>query len=269
MAFLRRDPLERRLRESRPVPRGELVRALETRIAAERPPRRSARLRIGLAAALTAALASALAAFGGIGYAASGVTHAAHAVASVLSFQFRPHRLGTISAGADQYGRVTMCHNGTVISVGEPAVPAHLAQGDTIGPCPVYAPPIVPAAGGTVDLGRSRQNLIVIDTKRGDHEVTTGAGNDKITTGGGNDVIRPGKGDNVVYSGAGNDTIIAGGGHDTIFAGSGDDTIYVRDGNSDFVDCGPGVDIVFADPAKLDYVAKDCEIVRRAVFKRR
>lgn len=32
--------------------------------------------------------------------------------------------------------RVTICHKGKTITVAEPAVPAHLAHGDTIGPCP-------------------------------------------------------------------------------------------------------------------------------------
>jgi hypothetical protein len=32
--------------------------------------------------------------------------------------------------------KVTLCHNGHTITVGAPAVPAHQAQGDTLGPCP-------------------------------------------------------------------------------------------------------------------------------------
>lgn len=31
--------------------------------------------------------------------------------------------------------RVTICHNGTTLSVAEPAVASHLAHGDTLGPC--------------------------------------------------------------------------------------------------------------------------------------
>ena len=32
--------------------------------------------------------------------------------------------------------KVTLCHKGRTISVPEPAVAAHLAHGDTLGPCP-------------------------------------------------------------------------------------------------------------------------------------
>jgi len=35
-----------------------------------------------------------------------------------------------------QQDRVTLCHRGNTITVAEPAVPAHLAHGDTLGPCP-------------------------------------------------------------------------------------------------------------------------------------
>src|SRR3990172_8839731 len=69
----RRKPLdlERELRESRPEPRDDFVRSLAERV---RPDRRVplAPLRIGLAAALTAALLVALAAFGGFSYGRSG-----------------------------------------------------------------------------------------------------------------------------------------------------------------------------------------------------
>lgn len=49
----------------------------------------------------------------------------------------------SISAGQYQYGKVTICHhthsktNPTVtITISRNALPAHLAHGDTIGPCP-------------------------------------------------------------------------------------------------------------------------------------
>lgn len=265
---LRRRRLEADLRRSRPEPRAAFLQELEQRLTPERRGA-SRRARLGLAAVVTAGLAGALAAFGGIGYAASGAEHAAHAIANAVTFDFSPHTVGTVSAASDQYGRVTLCHNGNEIEVAPQAVPAHLAQGDTFGKCPVYAPPVIAQVrGGTVDLARSRDNVVVVATKGGDHDIKTGRGDDKITTGSGNDVIDAGKGDNVVKSGAGNDTIRSSGGRDTIFSGTGDDTIFVRDGNSDFVNCGPGVDIVYADPATIDYVAANCEIVRRAKFKK-
>jgi hypothetical protein len=50
-------------------------------------------------------------------------------------------------------------------------------------------------------------------------------------------------------------------GLDVISGGPGDDRINVVRGDHDTVRCGPGRDVVFADPA--DEVAADCEDVRR------
>jgi hypothetical protein len=102
--FLRRgDSLERELRESRPAPRDELVTRIEARVGDMRP-RRSA-FRYAVPAALTATMVAALAAVGGVSYAASSVEQAATAVAHV----FAPTKAhGTLSvagatAGGDQY----------------------------------------------------------------------------------------------------------------------------------------------------------------------
>jgi len=38
-----------------------------------------------------------------------------------------------------QYGKTTICHKGVTITVADAALPAHMAHGDTIGPC--AAPP--------------------------------------------------------------------------------------------------------------------------------
>jgi Ca2+-binding RTX toxin-like protein len=268
MSFIRRRPgrdgLENDLRRYRPEPREDFVRELSARVAADRPARSGARARVGLAGVLTAGLLVAASVFGGIGYAASSVSHAAHAVAAV--FTFSPHKVGTVSAAADQYGKVTLCHNGHEITVSPDAVPAHLAQGDTPGPCPVFAPPIHgTAANDTLDLSRSRANSVIVDTQ-GSNTIKTGNGNNRVTTGKGNDVITTGRGVNLVKTGAGNDTINSHG-RDSIFAGTGNDTIDVRNGKSNFVNCGAGRDIVIADPANLDFVSNNCEIVRRAKFQ--
>jgi hypothetical protein len=266
MSFFRRrhaDSLESDLRRHRPEPREDFVRSLEARIAAERTPApssRGARGRFGLAVALTAALLVVAAVMGGVGYAASSVGHAAHAVAVV--FKFSPHTVGQVSAAADQYGKVTVCHRGHEISVSQDALAAHLAQGDTIGKCPVYAPPVQGTAGNdSINLKNSRANSVIVDTK-GDNTIVTNNKDNKVTTGAGNDKITTGKGANLVKSGAGADTIVSKG-KDTIFAGAGNDTINVRNGKANFVNCGPGRDVVIADSAKLDYVANNCEVVRR------
>ena len=42
----------------------------------------------------------------------------------------------SIVAGNGPVTQVTLCHKGLTIVVGHPAVRAHLAHGDTLGPCP-------------------------------------------------------------------------------------------------------------------------------------
>jgi hypothetical protein len=103
--FKRGDGLESRLRASRPQPSDELVSRIEARVS-ETSPRYSRRsFRYAVPAALTIAMISALAAVGGVSYAASGVAGAVHSVAKVFS-PAKGH--GTLSiagstAGHDQY----------------------------------------------------------------------------------------------------------------------------------------------------------------------
>jgi hypothetical protein len=101
--FRKGDSLERDLRASRPQPADELISRIEGRVSAARP-RRSA-LRYAIPAALTLALATALAAVGGVSYAATGVTHAAKAVAKVFSpaKSGGTLRVAGATAGGDQY----------------------------------------------------------------------------------------------------------------------------------------------------------------------
>src|SRR2546427_9530576 len=75
-SFLRgADGLERELRAQRSEPRPEFLSALESRIHGDRYRRPARSLRLGLAGALTAGMLVALAGFGGVRYAASGVAH--------------------------------------------------------------------------------------------------------------------------------------------------------------------------------------------------
>jgi Ca2+-binding RTX toxin-like protein len=103
-------------------------------------------------------------------------------------------------------------------------------------------------------------------------------GNDRLHGGGGNDTIAGRKGDDTIWGDAGNDRITGDRGRDRVFGGAGNDTIFgnydadtidggpgndrinVVHGGIDRVTCGPGDDVVFADPG--DVVAKDCESVR-------
>ncbi|MES1248212.1 MAG: calcium-binding protein [Actinomycetota bacterium] len=272
MSLFRRRPadsLENDLRRHRPEPREDFVRSLEARIAADRRPSpRSTglRSRVALAGGLTALLLVVAAAFGGYGYASSALVHSGRVINDAVHLNFSPHTVGSVSAAADQYSKVTLCHQGHEISVAQAAVPAHLAQGDTIGSCPVFAPPVQGSSGDdTLNLSKSRVNAVVIDLK-GDNTIVTNNKDNKVTTGTGNDTITTGKGSNLVKSGAGDDKIVSKG-KDTIFSGTGDDTIDVRNGKPNYVNCGPGDDTVIADGASLDFVADNCEHVKRGKFK--
>lgn len=75
--------LEKELRTNRPEPRQAFVRGLVTEIRGRRGPRPSVRL--ALVGALTVVMVSALAAVGGIGYAAAAPTKAVNAVVGLVS----------------------------------------------------------------------------------------------------------------------------------------------------------------------------------------
>jgi hypothetical protein len=74
--------LEKELRTNRPEPRQAFVRGLVTEIRGTRRPRAS--LRLAFVGALTIVMVSALAAVGGIGYAAAAPTEAVNAVVSLV-----------------------------------------------------------------------------------------------------------------------------------------------------------------------------------------
>jgi hypothetical protein len=76
------DDLERRLRAHRPRPREEFVDALSVHVRESRAARRTASLRVAVAAALTLGMLAALGAVGGLGYAAGAAKSAASAVFS-------------------------------------------------------------------------------------------------------------------------------------------------------------------------------------------
>ncbi|MGH3000504.1 MAG: hypothetical protein ACRDNM_14495, partial [Gaiellaceae bacterium] len=81
----RQDDLERELRAQRPEPRRELVDGIASRIVGERRRGTGRKARLGVAVALTAGMLGALGAFGGLGYAANGVTHAVDAAVHVIT----------------------------------------------------------------------------------------------------------------------------------------------------------------------------------------
>ena len=102
--FKKGDRLEGKLRAARPQPSDELVSRIEARVSETRPRTRRS-FRYAVPAALTIAMVSALAAVGGVSYAASGVAGAVHSVAKVFS-PAKGHGTLTIASktsGGDQY----------------------------------------------------------------------------------------------------------------------------------------------------------------------
>jgi Ca2+-binding RTX toxin-like protein len=60
----------------------------------------------------------------------------------------------------------------------------------------------------------------------------------------------------------GNDTLDGGSGRDFLSGGFGDDTVRAVDGEADVVDCGFGLDTVYADA--VDMVSPTCENIIRS-----
>ena len=169
----RRDELERRLDSERPQPPDEFISRLTGRLTPA-PVRRRSGWSIALAASFTALLVTAFALTGGIGYAAGAAKDGTTAVTSLVSSSDNPGKSnessgkssassGTSSAssgksdessgtsgnsngsGSGSQGdhKQAVCHippgnpdNAHTIVVDDSAVPAHLAHGDSLGPCP-------------------------------------------------------------------------------------------------------------------------------------
>ena len=149
MSMFRRDQhdhIERELRSERPRPRHDFVQELASRIERQSPSRLGMRLRLGAAVAATAALAGVGASVGGATYAAHNAVHVVKAVSHVVAPTTNTHRSTDRTTKSDdrgdsaakhQYHKVKLCHDHhKTIEVGEDAVAAHLAHGDTLGACP-------------------------------------------------------------------------------------------------------------------------------------
>ena len=164
----------KRLESERPQPSDEFMSAMTGRLASKRS-HRAGGWQIAFAGGLTAVLAFAFALTGGIGYAASAVRDGTTAVTTLVAGPSKADKadnpntsgqanttatsggIGSSSNGnsvteqgnqqssaRNQYQeKVVICHiqpgqpeNAHTISVSANAVPAHLAHGDTLGPCP-------------------------------------------------------------------------------------------------------------------------------------
>jgi len=91
----------------------------------------------------------------------------------------------------------------------------------------------------------------------GDDELRGHAGDDEESGGAGDDLLLGGAGNDSASGGRGDDELFDNHGHDHLWGGRGDDHFSTHDGNTDHIHCGPGNDIVYADPH--DVVAPDCE----------
>jgi Tol biopolymer transport system component len=152
-------------------------------------------------------------------------------------------------------------------SIAPTFAPAHVAYVSG-GDCPTLLGVYVVSADGT-GTKRITERCRRDGTDRADvvhgtsqtEAVYGHGGADTIDAGGGNDFVDGGEGNDTITGGQGDDRLIGGPGRDTISGGDGWDAIVSRDGEVDHVSCGPGRDIVWADPA--DVVAADCEVVLR------
>ena len=108
--------------------------AVARRIHDDRRHRRAHSLRRGLAVALTAGVLAALAGFGGLGYAASGVSHAAKAAVHAVAPTSSATPDSSLSSARAQY-LVAVCFHGHTIRVDSHAVNVLLRNGATLGPC--------------------------------------------------------------------------------------------------------------------------------------
>ena len=144
--FSRRESwLERRLRRERPVLPASRVAELMRHIDAPRTHSRGA-FRLGLAGAVSAAMLVALAAFGGLGYAAVSVKDAVRTVVQV-AVPVKVSKPQQSSADAQYGAKVTVCHvtpNGKQheVSISENAVAAFLRTHphDYLGSCGAFRP---------------------------------------------------------------------------------------------------------------------------------
>ncbi len=82
---------------------------------------------------------------------------------------------------------------------------------------------------------------------------------DRLAGFGGGDRIWGLAGDDALSGGGGDDEIYGGSGSDALSGGSGDDFLETKDGERDYVDCGPGDDAVSVDLE--DRISGACETV--------
>ena len=114
----KQDDLGRQLTAARPRPSSELVEGIAARVSARPTPRRYSRVAFGLA--LATFMAGLFATFGGVGYAASGVTDTVKAVKTVV--HVTSHKQTVQSSAKAQYGHSQVA--AAIAKVQKPKTPA-------------------------------------------------------------------------------------------------------------------------------------------------
>ena len=95
------------------------------------------------------------------------------------------------------------------------------------------------------------------------HDVLRGSDlDDRLAGFGGEDGIWGMEGDDGLSGGGGADELYGGPGRDTLLGGAGDDFLETKDGERDYVDCGPGEDAASVD--MQDRVSRTCESIYAA-----
>ena len=151
---------------------------------------------------------------------------------------------------------------GKVVTARTPATPDRHRRARQLGlrlarrSRPAVPIPAAPGSGGSAGAVK-----VITGTNRA-NTLYGSAGRDVLRGLGGNDRLFGRGGADRLYGGLGNDRLVGGPGADILEGGPGRDTVEARDKTRDVVRCGPGRDTVVAD--KADWVARDCETVRRA-----
>ena len=168
-----------------------------------------------------------------------------------------------ISADATSVNALTVRPNGDRIEFRDPSVdggidPGSCAPGEVSGIVIVQV--LCPGSGVQrvrIDLGEREDTATV--SLATPTTLLGGPGADRLQGGAAGDEFSGGEGDDVLEGGGGDDAINGDVGVDTVDGGPGADWLITRDGLTDIVRCGEGVDVVDADT--LDDVAADCEQV--------
>ena len=100
----------------------------------------------------------------------------------------------------------------------------------------------------------------VINGLAGRDRLAGGPGHDRVLGGAGGDRLEGDAGNDVLNGGTGDDELLGGGGLNRYVGGSGDDAINSANGSEEVVACGPGRDVVRADPRDR---LSNCERARR------